>query len=132
MKQLLFIFTLLLNITISTSMSAKAGFNQLKTLPPTSSCPPCQLEVRGFLTKVTHPLKGDIVELKLVALTMDGRKISRVLDETQEQTVLSETIYALKAYIVAKRMTPDGIKIKWLEIPKENLSGSADPGGDEI
>ena len=131
MKQLLFIFTLLLNITISTTSNAQAGFNQLKTLPPTNTCPPCNLQVRGSLTKVTHPIE-EAIQMKLVAFNEFGVKMVFELNAGEEFTVLNKPIFAARAFIVARVMGDSGIETIRYRIPKENISGSANPGGDDI
>ena len=131
MKQLLFIFTLLLNITVSTANNTKAGFNQLKTLPPTNTCPPCNLEVRGMLTKVSHPIE-EAIQLKLVAFNEFGMKMVFELNAEEEFTVINKPIYAVRAYIVARVMGDSGIETIRYRIPTENVGGSADPGGDDI
>ena len=117
MKQLLFIVTLLLNITVSIANNAQAGFNQLKTLPPTHGCPPCAIEVRAMLTKVTHPII-DAVKLKLVAYNEFGVKMVFELNAGEEFTVINKPIYAVRAYIVARVMGNSGIETIQYKIPK--------------
>ena len=127
MKQLLFIFTLLLNITISTTSNAQMGFNHLKTLPPTNACPPCQLEVRGMLTKITHPIE-EAIQMKLVAFNEFGMKMVFELNAGEEFTVINKPIYAVRAYIVARIMGDSGIETIRYRIPTENIDPS-NPGG---
>ena len=127
MKQLLFIFTVLLNITISTANDAQAGFNQLKTLPPTDACPPCQLEVRGMLTKVTHPIE-EAIQMKLVAFNEFGMKMVFELNAGEEFTVINKPIYAVRAYIVTRVMGDSGIETIRYRIPTENIDPS-NPNG---
>ena len=131
MKQLLFIFTLLLNITISTANNAQTGFNQLKTLPINDGCPSCGIDVRGMLTKVTHPIE-EAIQMKLVAFNEFGMKMVFELNAEEEVTVINKPIYATRAYIVARVMGDSGIETIRYRIPTENVGGSADPGGDDI